>query len=168
MLKHAMVWWYITLWPQNTIWTPPKSFIHYPQTSQTVVLPKLPKFITNSKLMKIFWNLHLWHICIKVVSIKKDKNEEKSFSNNPLSKVRYDVSRSCLSTPKLATFGQITNLVLFKWPQIWHKRAQSHANWCLRHALPIWFEMFKKFMQKFKCKGYIISETSIDRTKIAS
>ena len=31
-VKHMMVWCYITLWPQNTFWTPPKSFIHYSQT----------------------------------------------------------------------------------------------------------------------------------------
>ena len=56
-----------------------------------------------------------------VVSIKNDKHEEKSFSNNPLSKVRYGVSRSCLCQPQLATCGQLINLALFKWPQIWHK-----------------------------------------------
>ena len=51
---------------KHHLWTPPKSFIHYftNNSSQTIVWPKLPKFITNSKLLKIFWNLHLWHICI--------------------------------------------------------------------------------------------------------
>ena len=91
----------------------------------------------------------------QVVSIKYDKHEKKSFSNNPLSKVRYDVSRSCLHQPQLATRGPLINLALFKWPQIWHKRAQSHAKWCLHHALPIWFEIFRKFMQKLKFKGSI-------------
>ena len=52
---------------KHHLWTPPKSFIHYftNNSSQTIVWPELPKFITNSKLLKIFWNLHLWHICIK-------------------------------------------------------------------------------------------------------
>ena len=40
-VKHMMVWWYITLWPQNTIYVDqPKSFIHY---SQTVVNRSLTK-----------------------------------------------------------------------------------------------------------------------------
>ena len=67
---------------------------------------------------------------------------------------------------QLATRGPLINLALFKWPQIWHKRAQSHAKWCLHHALPIWFEIFRKFMQKLKFKGSIW-ETSMDRSKIA-
>ena len=69
--------------------------------------------------------------------------------------------------PQLATCGPLINLPLFKWPQIWHKHAQSHAKCCLHHALPISFEIFRKFMQKLKFKGYIICETSIDHTKIA-
>ena len=58
-------------------------------------------------------------------------------------------------SPQLATCGQLINLALFKWPQIWHKRAQSHAKWCLHHAPPILFEIFRKFMQKLKFKGSI-------------
>ena len=99
MLKHLMVWWYITLWPQNTIWIPPKSFIHYPQSSQTVVWPKLPKFITNSKLIKIFWNLHLWHICIKVVSIKNDKHEKNNLLTIHSQRWGTMWVDPCLSTP---------------------------------------------------------------------
>ena len=65
---------------------------------QPVVSPNYPKFITNSKFLKIFSNLHLWHMC-KVMSMKIINVNKQSFSTNPLSKLRYDVSRSCPSTP---------------------------------------------------------------------
>ena len=92
----------------------------------------------------------------QVVSIKNDKHEEKKNLSLTIHSQRWGtmwVDHVC--QPQLATCGQLINLALFKWPQIWHKRAQSHAKWCLHHALPISLEIFRKFVQKLKFKGYI-------------
>ena len=63
------------------------------------------------------------------------------------------VSWSCTHQPKLATnCGQLIQLALLKWPQIRHKGTLSHAKWHSHHVLPIWFENFKKFMQKIKLR----------------
>ena len=91
----------------------------------------------------------------QVVSIKNDKHEGKNLSLTIDSQRWGTMWVDHVCQPQLATCGQLINLALFKWPQIWHKHAQSHAKWFLHHALPISFEIFRKFMQKLKFKGYI-------------
>ena len=150
---------YITLWPQNTIWWTNNLKVAYTihKLWSTVVWPKLPKFITNSKLLKIFWNLlHLYmasSVCqllsMKIINLKK----QYFYTTNPTLKIGVRdiyVTRSPLIYIHINPTSRplIDHLALLKWPQIWHKGAQSHAKWCLHHALPIWFVIFKKLMQK--------------------
>ena len=68
------------------------------------------------------------------------------------------MSRSCPSTPQLATCGPSIHLALFKWP------ASNLAQWCTVTcqmmfakcpASTNWFEIFKKFMQKLKVATYL-------------
>ena len=55
----------------------------------------------------------------KVLSVKNMNVNKQSFSANPLSKLRYVVSRSCPHQPQLATCcGPFIHLALFKWPTI--------------------------------------------------
>ena len=71
--------------------------------------------------------------------------KKQHFYTNPL---RYDVSRSscihahtCMNAP-ISYFSNINSpsIVLFKWPQIWHKGEQSRMwNDVLHNAMPVFF-----------------------------
>ena len=107
-----MVWWHITWWPKYTIWTNLKYTIH--KLWSTIVWPKLPKFITNSKLLKIFWNLHLWHHQCQLLSMKKINLKKQHFYTNhsqsfevPCESIMYThqpqlvTSRPCINWPTI-------------------------------------------------------------------
>ena len=149
-----MVWWYITVWPQNIIWTNVKVSYTIHKLWSSIVGPKLTKFITNSKLLKIFWNLHLYLLCVKYCPWKIINVNKQSLSTNPLTlKVEGTMwsSRSCPSTP-------ISYLWTINSPgivQMTSNLAQGcivtcQIKWYFHDAVPIWFEIFKKFMQKLK------------------
>ena len=61
---------YIIVTTHNTIWWTNNLKVAYTihKVWSTVVWPKLPKFITNSKLLKIFWNLHVLMASSYIVS----------------------------------------------------------------------------------------------------
>ena len=100
-------------------------------------------------MLKIFWNLHLWHMCVKYSPWKIINVKKQSLSiNNPLPKLRYDVSRSCPSNP-------ISYLLAINSPsivQMTSNLGQGCTVTCqmIFHNLPIWFEIFKKSMEKLK------------------
>ena len=60
-VKHMMVWW--CTWHCDHKTTSSYTNLKVSYTTHkiwsTVVWPNLPKFITNSKLLKFFWHLHL-------------------------------------------------------------------------------------------------------------
>ena len=103
LIKHMMVWWYNTLWPQiNTIWTNLK--VSYTLFTKALVNHSLTKASKNhNSSFKISQNLFkpsLMASLRQVPSVENNKHEETIFlSTNPaLSKLSYDVSRwSCMS-----------------------------------------------------------------------
>ena len=116
-----MVWWYITLWPKNTISTNLKVSYTIHKLWSTLVWPTLLKFISNINLLKIYWNLHLWHLCVndcpwRIINV----NKTVFLSTNPLSKLR-SMWVDHVRQPQLDTCVPLIHLALFKWPQIWHK-----------------------------------------------
>ena len=58
---------YTTMWPQNTICNFQKVHALITNFGQPYIVcrPNLQKIIKNSKLIKIFWNLHQWNPCVK-------------------------------------------------------------------------------------------------------
>ena len=104
---------------------------------------------------------------VVAVSIKNDKHEEKkSFSKNPLSKVKYDVSRSCLSTP-------ISYLWTINQPSIVQMASNFRVHSHMTNDVCIMPCQFRLKFSENSCKNSnlrvpLICETSIDRTKIAS
>ena len=100
-----------------------------------VVRPKLTKIINNSKLFKIFWNLHLWHLCVNYCPLKIINVWRNNLSLQIKSESWCTMWVDHVYQPQLATCGPLINLALFKWTKIWHKGAESHAKWCL-HPCP--------------------------------
>ena len=73
---HMLVWCYITIGPQNTIWTNQKVSCHLHKPWSTLVWPDLPKVITNSKSFTKIPILHIWIPCVssypwKIIPFKK-------------------------------------------------------------------------------------------------
>ena len=144
-VKHMMVWWYTchALWPQNNIWTNLKVSYTIHKLWSTVVWPNLPKFITNSIFLKIFWSLHLQHLCVKYCPYEKKNVNKQSFSTNALSYIwssRSHVSLNptisyCFSTVNSPSIVQMTSNLAQGW-------TVTHVKWCFAqcHANLFFFQ----------------------------
>ena len=166
-----MVWWYITLivTTKHHLCTNLKVSYTIHKLWSTVVWLNLPNFITNSKLLKIFWHLPLCHLYVHYCAWKIINVYKQSLSTNPLSELRYDVSRwSCPSTPisYLLTINspsivQVTSNYLAQGCTV---TCQIMFSWCPANL--VW--NLKKNMQELKFRVPFVKHRSTKKSLLAS
>ena len=129
-----MVWWVHHVVTTKQHLDQPKSFILRTLfTNSVLVSQNLSKFTTNTKLLKIFWSLHLQHLCVKYCPYEK-----KLWINNlslPMHShiYRYDDDRVDLMSlnPTISYFSTVNSPSII---QMTSNLAQgwtvTHVKWC--------------------------------------